>query len=101
LDDVRNRRLEQLRETESDVYDAVVWLRQNRDMFQKHVFEPVCLEINIKNMKYVDAIENVLSSQLKVGASEFILSYRNVMSIRAVKQPVSMMLTHTICHQII
>ncbi|KAF9299963.1 Structural maintenance of chromosomes protein 5 [Mortierella antarctica] len=65
LDDIRNRRLEQLRETESDVYDAVVWLRQNRAMFQKHVFEPVCLEINIKNMKYVDAIENVLNSQLK------------------------------------
>lgn len=67
LDDIRNRRLEQLRETESDVYDAVVWLRQNRALFQKHVFEPVCLEINIKNMKYVDAIENVLNSQLKVG----------------------------------
>ncbi|KAG0361235.1 Structural maintenance of chromosomes protein 5 [Podila minutissima] len=65
LDDIRNRRLEQLRETESDVYDAVVWLRQNRALFQKHVFEPVCLEINIKNMKYVDAIENVLNSQLK------------------------------------
>ncbi|KAI9239774.1 MAG: hypothetical protein BYD32DRAFT_410198 [Podila humilis] len=65
LDDIRNRRLEQLRETESDVYDTVVWLRQNREMFQKHVFEPVCLEINIKNMKYVDAIENVLNNQLK------------------------------------
>ncbi|KAG0086782.1 Structural maintenance of chromosomes protein 5 [Podila epicladia] len=65
LDDIRNRRLDQLRETESDVYDAVVWLRQNRALFQKHVFEPVCLEINIKNMKYVDAIENVLNSQLK------------------------------------
>ncbi|KAG0036191.1 Structural maintenance of chromosomes protein 5 [Podila clonocystis] len=65
LDDIRNRRLDQLRETESDVYDAVIWLRQNRALFQKHVFEPVCLEINIKNMKYVDAIENVLNSQLK------------------------------------
>lgn len=70
-------------------------------MFQKHVFEPVCLEINIKNMKYVDAIENVLSNQLKVGVLESILPNRNIMSTQAVIQPVSMMLTETICHPIL
>ncbi|KAF9428893.1 Structural maintenance of chromosomes protein 5 [Podila epigama] len=65
LDDIRNRRLEQLREVDGDVYEAVLWLREHRSMFQKHVFEPVCLELNIKDMKYVDAIEGVLNSHLK------------------------------------
>ncbi|KAG0363943.1 Structural maintenance of chromosomes protein 5, partial [Gamsiella multidivaricata] len=65
LDDIRNRRLQQLRSQDNDVYEAVLWLRQNREMFQKHVFEPVCLELNIKNMKFVNAIENILRNHLK------------------------------------
>ncbi|KAF9981515.1 Structural maintenance of chromosomes protein 5 [Mortierella antarctica] len=65
LDDIRNRRLDQLRRSDNDVYEAVRWLRQNQHMFQKKVFEPVCLELNIKNMRVVNAVENVLRNQLK------------------------------------
>ncbi|KAF9987172.1 Structural maintenance of chromosomes protein 5 [Modicella reniformis] len=65
LDDIRNRRLQQLRNQDNDVFEAVMWLRENRNLFQKHVFEPVCLELNIKNMSYVNAIEHTLRSHLK------------------------------------
>ncbi|KAI8597989.1 hypothetical protein EDD21DRAFT_310024, partial [Dissophora ornata] len=65
LDDIRNRRLQQLRNQDNDVFEAVLWLRENRNMFQKHVFEPVCLELNIKNMTFVNAIENILRNHLK------------------------------------
>ncbi|ORZ06802.1 P-loop containing nucleoside triphosphate hydrolase protein [Lobosporangium transversale] len=65
LDDIRNRRLQTLRNQDSDVFDAVLWLRDNRQLFQKHVFEPVCLEVNIKNMKHVNAIESALRNHLK------------------------------------
>ncbi|KAG0313305.1 Structural maintenance of chromosomes protein 5 [Dissophora globulifera] len=65
LDDIRNRRLEQLKSQDNDVYEAVMWLRANRQQFQKHVFEPVCLELNIKNTRIVNAVENTLRSHLK------------------------------------
>ncbi|KAG0349469.1 Structural maintenance of chromosomes protein 5 [Podila humilis] len=65
LDDIRNRRLQELRATDNDVYEAVLWLRENQGKFQKQVFEPVCLEINITRLKYVDAIENIIGGQLK------------------------------------
>ncbi|KAG0286882.1 hypothetical protein BGZ98_004918, partial [Dissophora globulifera] len=51
LDDIRNRRLEQLKSQDNDVYEALMLLRANRQQFQKHVFEPVCLELNIKNTR--------------------------------------------------
>jgi len=35
-------------------------------MFQKKVFGPVCLELNVRNTKFVNAIENALRNQLKV-----------------------------------
>ncbi|KAI1294565.1 Structural maintenance of chromosomes protein 5 [Mortierella claussenii] len=65
LDDIRNRRLQTLRHQDSDVFEAVIWLRENRNLFQNHVFEPVCLEINIKNMSHVNAIEFALRAHLK------------------------------------
>ncbi|KAF9183789.1 Structural maintenance of chromosomes protein 5 [Haplosporangium sp. Z 767] len=65
LDDIRNRRLEQLGRSDRHVYQAVLWLRQNRHLFKKHVFEPVCLELNIKNMNIVNVVENVLRNHLK------------------------------------
>ncbi|KAI8346052.1 hypothetical protein B0O80DRAFT_407246 [Mortierella sp. GBAus27b] len=65
LDDIRNRRMEQLKIHDSDVVDAIKWLRENRNVFRKHVFEPVCLELNIKDMKFVNAIEHALRSHLK------------------------------------
>ncbi|KAG0283272.1 Structural maintenance of chromosomes protein 5, partial [Dissophora globulifera] len=65
LDDIRNRCLEQLKSQDNDVYEAVMWLRANRQQFRKHVFEPVCLELNIKNRRIVNAVENILRSHLK------------------------------------
>lgn len=59
-----------LRNQDADVYSAVMWLRENRQMFQKHVFEPVCLELNIKDITYVNAIENALRGQLKVKSQQ-------------------------------
>ncbi|KAF9209114.1 Structural maintenance of chromosomes protein 5 [Haplosporangium sp. Z 27] len=65
LDDIRNRRLEKLRNQDSDVYEAVLWLREHQKEFKMHVFEPVCLELNIKNMKHVNAIEFAIRNHLK------------------------------------
>ncbi|KAF9109450.1 Structural maintenance of chromosomes protein 5 [Mortierella sp. AM989] len=65
LDDIRNRRLQQLQRQDNDVFEAVMWLREHQKEFKMHVFEPVCLELNIKNMKHVMAIESTLRNHLK------------------------------------
>jgi hypothetical protein len=66
LEDIKVRRLEFLKTHDNDVVEAVIWLRENRHLFQRHIFEPVCLELNIKNMNYVNAIENSLRNHIKV-----------------------------------
>ncbi|GJJ69205.1 structural maintenance of chromosomes protein 5 [Entomortierella parvispora] len=65
LDDVSKRRLDQLGRNDPDAREAVLWLRDNANIFQKKVFEPVCLELNIRNTKFVNAVENALRNQLK------------------------------------
>ncbi|KAG0236867.1 Structural maintenance of chromosomes protein 5 [Actinomortierella wolfii] len=67
LDDIRHRRLDRLRQMDPDVYKAVLWLRENTQNFQKKVFEPVCLEINVKksHSRFVDPVENLLQNYLK------------------------------------
>ncbi|KAF9166857.1 Structural maintenance of chromosomes protein 5 [Mortierella sp. AD011] len=65
LDDIRNRRLEQLRIQDNHVFEAVLWLREHSKEFKMHVFEPVCLELNIKNMKHVMAVEGAIRAHIK------------------------------------
>ncbi|KAH7032081.1 hypothetical protein BKA57DRAFT_497617 [Linnemannia elongata] len=65
LEDVKNRKLQALRNVDNDVYEAVIWLRQNRHLFKNHVFDPICLEINVKNKKFADAIESNIRNFLR------------------------------------
>lgn len=51
---------------DNDVYEATMWLRENRGLFKHHVYDPVCLEINVKNKKYADAIESNIRNLLRV-----------------------------------
>eukprot|EP00117_Sycon_ciliatum_P034082 scpid19614/ scgid4000/ Structural maintenance of chromosomes protein 5; Protein expressed in male leptotene and zygotene spermatocytes 453 len=48
LEDVSNRRFQQLRQADRDTFNAVQWLRSNQDRFKQHVFEPVLLVVNMK-----------------------------------------------------
>ncbi|KAG0205803.1 Structural maintenance of chromosomes protein 5 [Mortierella sp. GBA30] len=64
LDDIRNRRLDQIKKTNIDLFESIRWLRDNQHRFQKKVFEPACLELNITNMNVVNAAENALRSVL-------------------------------------
>lgn len=45
LEDVGEKRLETLRNYSEDAYKAVMWLRENRDLFQHPVHEPMMLEV--------------------------------------------------------
>jgi chromosome segregation ATPase len=60
LQNVRKQRLEKLKEKDLDTFKAVQWLEENRDKFMGPVYEPMLLEINIKDPRYASAIESIL-----------------------------------------
>ncbi|KAG2013002.1 chromosome structural maintenance protein smc5 [Coprinopsis cinerea AmutBmut pab1-1] len=59
-------KLENLRQWDSDVYEAVLWLRQNKNLFKMEVFEPPMLSCSVKDMSFAAHIEACFSgNQLK------------------------------------
>jgi structural maintenance of chromosomes protein 5 len=59
MNDVHETRLGKLQHQNVDAWKAVKWLRQNRMLFQKNIFEPMILSLNVAEtnmMKYVEFI---------------------------------------------
>ncbi|CAG8478217.1 10797_t:CDS:10 [Diversispora eburnea] len=77
LEDVRRRRLDALR-NEPATIAAIEWLDQNRDRLNSRVYGPVCLEVNIKNMHYADAVEALLGHFMKTFVCEVEQDYHIV-----------------------
>ncbi|RIA89012.1 P-loop containing nucleoside triphosphate hydrolase protein [Glomus cerebriforme] len=69
LEDIRERRLESLR-NEHHTIEAVKWLRLNRDQLVGHVFYPLCVEINVIDVKYADAIETAIGQNYRTFVCE-------------------------------
>ena len=65
LDDVRERRLRSLKR-DGDTFEAACWLRQNRDKLVAHVFDPICVEINVKDVQYAHFVETAIGQNYKV-----------------------------------
>ncbi|XP_078052832.1 structural maintenance of chromosomes 5 [Augochlora pura] len=57
---INARRLQLLREKSSDTYRAVQWLKENRDKFTGKVYEPIFLNINVKDAFYAKYLESVI-----------------------------------------
>jgi len=62
FDNLMNQKEDKLRQRYRDTYDAVLWLRSNRDKFKQRVCEPIMLTINMKDNKNAKYIENHISS---------------------------------------
>ncbi|XP_068624115.1 structural maintenance of chromosomes protein 5 [Battus philenor] len=63
LEDVDVKRLEVLRTYSEDCYKAVMWLRENKQMFSKPVYEPMILEINFTEPKFARYLESAVPSR--------------------------------------
>lgn len=59
LENMKNQRLEWLRKKDNDAYQAVMWLRQNRDKFEGEVFEPTMLEVIMRASRKSIFIESL------------------------------------------
>lgn len=57
LDNIREQRFQWIKQNDPDVYDAVIWLSNNRNKFKDYVYEPVYLEVFVKDLKYADFVE--------------------------------------------
>ncbi|XP_032866282.1 structural maintenance of chromosomes protein 5 isoform X2 [Tyto alba] len=62
INNIMNIKEENLKGKFEDTHSALMWLRQNKDKFKKGVFEPMMLEINVKDSKYAKYLENHISS---------------------------------------
>uniref|UniRef100_A0A0L8G9B3 Structural maintenance of chromosomes protein 5 n=1 Tax=Octopus bimaculoides TaxID=37653 RepID=A0A0L8G9B3_OCTBM len=61
LHDIANIRLQALREKHKNTYMAVLWLRENSNIFKGAVHEPIMLNINMKNPSDAKFIESFVS----------------------------------------
>ncbi|KAK9323611.1 P-loop containing nucleoside triphosphate hydrolase protein [Lipomyces orientalis] len=60
LEMVSNQKLRHVQKVDREVYDAVVWLRQNKHLFKSDVFEPPILTLTMTDQNLTDAIETVV-----------------------------------------
>lgn len=61
LEDMKNRRLEFLRNKHRDTYNAVMWLRANQHKFSSPVHEPILLQVEMKKVRDAKFIESLIS----------------------------------------
>ncbi|CAG8443432.1 2028_t:CDS:10, partial [Acaulospora colombiana] len=77
LDNVRRLRLDILR-NDYDTISAIEWIRKNGDKLVARVYDPMLLEIDIKNMRYADAVESLLGNSTKTFVCESDQDYHTI-----------------------
>uniref|UniRef100_UPI00398F87BA structural maintenance of chromosomes protein 5 isoform X1 n=2 Tax=Pristiophorus japonicus TaxID=55135 RepID=UPI00398F87BA len=61
LEDMMHVKEVTLRNRFKDTYNALLWLRENRNKFRGHIYEPIMLELNMKDSRNAKYIENHIS----------------------------------------
>ncbi|KAL6092464.1 hypothetical protein STEG23_022810 [Scotinomys teguina] len=90
FDNLMNQKEDKLRQRYRDTYDAVLWLRNNRDRFKQRVCEPIMLTINMKDNKNAKYVENHISSN---DLRAFVFESQEDMEI-FLREPIPDMLFH-------
>ncbi|XP_005489702.1 structural maintenance of chromosomes protein 5 isoform X1 [Zonotrichia albicollis] len=62
LNNIMHVKEEKLKQRFQDTHSALMWLRNNKDKFKKKPCEPMMLEINMKDSKFAQYVENHISS---------------------------------------
>ncbi|XP_067615843.1 structural maintenance of chromosomes protein 5 isoform X2 [Eurosta solidaginis] len=61
--DVYAQKLELIREKHSDVYRAVQWLKDNKDLFEGRVYNPMIMELSVRDPDHAKYFENTISTR--------------------------------------
>ncbi|XP_074850880.1 structural maintenance of chromosomes protein 5 isoform X4 [Carettochelys insculpta] len=62
FNNMMNLKEDKLRGKYRDTYNALLWLRENKDQFKRIVCEPMMLTVNMKDNRYAKYIENHISA---------------------------------------
>ncbi|KAK2463737.1 hypothetical protein APHAL10511_004230 [Amanita phalloides] len=62
LDDVLERKLQNMRKWDRDVHDVILWLRKNQNQFRMPILEPPAILVNVPNKNFVDTVEACFNS---------------------------------------
>ncbi|CAB3225786.1 unnamed protein product [Arctia plantaginis] len=98
LEDVNIKRLETLRAYSEDCYNAVLWLRENRHLFQHDVHEPMMLEINFTDPKFARYLESTVAGRDLV-AFTFESSQDMNLFLQKVRQEKGLKRVNALCSQ--
>ncbi|EPR79581.1 SMC family protein, partial [Spraguea lophii 42_110] len=63
INEEENRRLENLKKYHWDTYKAICWLRNNKNLFEEEIIEPLYLSLSLKDNRYLKEVETFLSFQ--------------------------------------
>ncbi|XP_076015393.1 structural maintenance of chromosomes protein 5 [Genypterus blacodes] len=63
MNNMMNAKEEKLRGRHRDTHEALQWLRQNRQLFDGNVYEPMMLVINVKDHRFAKYVENHIPFQ--------------------------------------
>ncbi|WFC98940.1 Structural maintenance of chromosomes protein 5 [Malassezia yamatoensis] len=61
LDNVRHQRIQILAQADQDTYKAIQWLASHRELFQKEIYDPVLVLLDVKQPDAARAIESCLN----------------------------------------
>ena len=61
LDNEAHVKLQNLRRMDQDCADTVGWLRENQGRFRLPILEPPCLSITLKDQRYINAVDALIS----------------------------------------
>lgn len=61
---MRKQRLEVLRSIDRAAYDTYIWLQNNQTKFEKKVYGPVIIELNVPNPLHAKYLEHVVPKWL-------------------------------------
>ena len=90
LNDTQKQRIEYLRNNHEDVFKAYSWLQANRQQFQGKIFNPVMVEITVRDKESAKYIENTIAMKDMVSfictnkddMKQLIKKFRNEMGLR-------------------
>ncbi|KPJ18495.1 Structural maintenance of chromosomes protein 5 [Papilio machaon] len=95
-ENVDAKRLEVLRAYSEDCYKAVMWLRENKHMFSRPVYEPIMLEINFTDAKFARYLEATVPAR-DLAAFTFESSADMNLFLQKVRRERGLKLVNAIC----
>ncbi|PFH50400.1 hypothetical protein AMATHDRAFT_61100 [Amanita thiersii Skay4041] len=57
LDDILERKMQNMAQVDRDTHDVILWLRKNQHRFKKEVIEPAAIVLNVPDQRFVHAVE--------------------------------------------